>query len=358
MRTTRFSKLVAAGIVATLALAACGDDDKPASTTKPTTAASTTVASGGSSTTAASGGSSTTAASGGSSTTAASGGSSTTAASGGSSTTAASGGSSTTAAGGTSAGGAMTITGSSTFDAMTKRGKVVIGVKEDQPNLGYKDPTTGKYSGFDIEIAKLIASKLGFGEDKIEFKAIPSANRETEIQAGNVDYYVGTYSITDSRKEKVSFAGPYFIAGQDLLVRKDDTSITGPDSVKGKKTCSVTGSTSLKRIKEQYGGDTVELEKYSLCVDQLLDKQVDAITTDNAILQGYAALQPDKLKVVGKPFSEEKYGVGMNKDDKALRDAVNSILEAAAKDGTWQKIYGETLGKSGSTATPPPLEKY
>lgn len=254
---------------------------------------------------------------------------------------------------------AVAVSGSKTFDAIKARGSVVIGVKEDQPNLGYKDPTTNEYSGFDISIAKLIAAKLGYGADKVTFKAIPSANREQAIINGDVDYYVGTYSITDKRKAQISFAGPYFIAGQDLLVRKDDTAITGPETLAGKTVCSVTGSTSIQRIKdEQKGAKTVEFEKYSQCVDAVINKSADAVTTDDAILLGYAAQQPEKLKVVGKPFSEEKYGVGMNKDDKALRDKVNDILEASEKDGEWQKIYDATLGKSGSTAKPPALERY
>ncbi|NHC44559.1 glutamate ABC transporter substrate-binding protein [Motilibacter aurantiacus] len=253
----------------------------------------------------------------------------------------------------------VTLEGSPTFDKMTAAGKVVIGVKEDQPNLGFKDPTTGEYSGFDISVAKYIASKLGFGEDKIEFTAIPSANRETAIQGGQIDYYVGTYSITDKRKEQVSFAGPYFIAGQDLLVRKDDTSITGPDSLDGKTVCSVTGSTPLQRIREEYAGaKTIEFQKYSQCVEQMLAGQVDAITTDDAILLGYAAQQPDELKVVGAPFSEEKYGVGLAKDDKVLRDKINDILEEMETSGEWQRAYDATLGQSGSTATPPALERY
>ena len=116
----------------------------------------------------------------------------------------------------------VAVAGSPTFDKIKARGKVIIGVKEDQPNLGFKDPTTNKFSGFDIEMANLVAAKLGFAADKIEYKAIPSANRETAISGGQIDYYVGTYSITDKRKNQISFAGPYFIAGQDLLVRKDD----------------------------------------------------------------------------------------------------------------------------------------
>ena len=253
----------------------------------------------------------------------------------------------------------VSVDGSPTFDKIKSRGKIIIGVKEDQPNLGYKDPTTGKYSGFDIETANLIAAKLGYGTDKIEYKAIPSANREQAIVNGDIDYYVGTYSITDKRKETVSFAGPYYVAGQDLLVRKDDSSITGPDSLAGKKVCSVTGSTPIQKIKENYKEASVsEFEKYSQCVDALVNNQADAVTTDDAILKGYAAQQPDKVKVVGKTFSTEKYGVGLAKDDKALRTKINDILEASVKDGDWKKIYDNTLGKSGSPGTPPALERY
>jgi glutamate transport system substrate-binding protein len=128
---------------------------------------------------------------------------------------------------------AVTVAGSPTFDKIKARGKIIIGVKDDQPNLGYKDPTTGTYSGFDISTANYIASQLGYTTDKIEYKAIPSANREQAIVNGDIDYYVGTYSITDKRKDQISFAGPYYIAGQDLLVKKDDTSITGPDTLAG-----------------------------------------------------------------------------------------------------------------------------
>jgi len=256
----------------------------------------------------------------------------------------------------------VTVAGSPTFDKMKQRGKVVIGVKEDQPGLGLKDPTTGKFSGFDVEIARLIAAKLGFDpETKIDYKPIPSASREQAIVNGDIDYYVGTYSITDKRKEQISFAGPYFVAGQDLLVRKDDNSISGPDSLKGKKVCSVTGSTPIQRVRDQkLTEDTniVEFKTYSECVTKLDQGELDAVTTDDAILKGYAAQLPDKLKVVGQPFSVEKYGIGLPHDDAALRNFVNDVIAAAVADGTWQKIYDATLGKSGSPATAPPLERY
>jgi glutamate transport system substrate-binding protein len=253
------------------------------------------------------------------------------------------------------------VEGSPTFDRITAAGKVVIGVKEDQPGLGFKDPTTGKYSGFDIEIARLVAAKLGFGEDKIEYKTVQSAGREAAITNGDVDYYVGTYTINDKRKELISFAGPYFEAGQSLLVRADDDAIKSKDDLKGKKVCSVTGSTPIQRVREQAltePENIVEFQTYSQCVEKLAISEVDAVTTDDAILKGFAAQDPDNLKVVGDTFSEEPYGIGLPKDDKALRDKVNDILQTAIDDGTWQDIYDSTLGKSGSKGSTPEIDRY
>ncbi|KWT63258.1 ABC transporter substrate-binding protein [Streptomyces albus subsp. albus] len=234
-----------------------------------------------------------------------------------------------------------------------KAGKITIGAKADQPYLGFQD-TTGKRTGFDIEIAKMIAADLGFSEKQIEFKTIDSNVRETAIAKGQVDYYVGTYTINDERKKQIDFAGPYYTAGADLLVRRDDKSITGPDTVKGKKVCSIVGSTPLQEIKKpKYGATTTELAKYSLCVKQLLDGQVDAVTTDDAILKGYAAERPKKLRVVGKPFTKEPYGVGLQKGDKALRDAITDALEKHIKNGDYKKAYEGTLGKSGTSFVAP-----
>ncbi|MEE1751687.1 glutamate ABC transporter substrate-binding protein [Streptomyces sp. SP18CS02] len=241
------------------------------------------------------------------------------------------------------------------FKAAKERGKLIIGSKADQPYLGFEDQATKKRSGFDIEIAKMIAADLGFTESQIEWKTVDSSTRETAISKGQVDYYVGTYTINDKRKAQVGFAGPYYMAGAALLVRKDEATITGPQTLKGKKVCSITGSTPLQEIKKpQYGAQTTELAKYSDCVQQVLTKQVDALTTDDSILKGYAAANPAKLKVVGDPFTKEPYGVGMNKDDKVLREAINKSLETHIKDGTYKKIYDATLGLSGSPFVQPP----
>lgn len=247
------------------------------------------------------------------------------------------------------------IEGSPTFDAITERGKVKVGVKEDQPGLGYLDPVSNERTGFDIDIARWIAASLGYDEDKIEFTAIPSANREQAIVNGDIDYYVGTYSITDKRKEQISFAGPYFITGQGLLVAADNDTIDGPDSLTADMTvCSATGSTSIQRIKDLGTAQTKEYDTYSACVEDLKNGQVDAVTTDEAILIGYAAQDPDNLKVVGDVFSEERYGVGIAKGDTALQEFINTMFTDG--NDVWQQIFDNNLGASGVKAEQPEVD--
>lgn len=228
--------------------------------------------------------------------------------------------------------------------------KIAIGIKYDQPGLGLQEGSN--YTGFDVEVAKYVAKELGYAEDKIEFKQTPSAQRESMIEGGQVKLIFATYSITDTRKEKVSFAGPYFIAGQDLLVRADDSSINGPDSLTGKKLCSVTGSTPAQKIADKYPGvDLSQQDTYSKCVTALAAGSLDAVTTDNVILAGYAAQEQykGKLKVVGKPFTTERYGIGLKKGDTELCTKVNTAVTKMIDSGDWEKALAETVGKSGFT---------
>lgn len=253
-----------------------------------------------------------------------------------------------------------TVSGSPTLDAARRRGHLVVGVKEDQPYLGQKNPATGEYAGFDIEIAKMVAADLGFRPDQIEFKTIASANRETALQNGQVDYYVGTYTINDKRRKLVGFAGPYFVAGQSLLVRKNNTTIHGPQDLNGRTVCSAAGSTPYQRIEKDYPqAKLVGYDTYSACVDNLVTGQVDAVTTDNAILQGYAAKAPDEMKIAGEPFSKEPYGIGTPHNDTALRLALDDALARHEQNGDWKKAYDATLGLSGVPApAPPPIDRY
>jgi glutamate transport system substrate-binding protein len=247
-------------------------------------------------------------------------------------------------------GGSGSGSASGVIGKASSQKKLVIGVKADQPGLGLQ--TGGTYTGFDVEIAKIVAKGLGVDPGSIEWKTTVSANREPFIQQGQVDLVVATYTINDERKKVVNFGGPYYIAGQDLLVPTNST-ITGPEALAGKKVCSVTGSTPAKRIQTEHKDAQLQLfDSYSKCVTALAGGQVDAVTTDDIILAGYAAQDQyaGKFKVVGKPFSTEPYGIGLKKDDTAGCNKINDILKASATDGSYKAAWESTLGKSGKPA--------
>ncbi|KAA0116042.1 MAG: glutamate-binding protein [Mycobacterium sp.] len=233
--------------------------------------------------------------------------------------------------------------------------KVVIGTKFDQPGLGLKNPD-GTMSGFDVDVATYVAEQLGYAPEDIEWKEAPSGQRETLIQNGQVDYIAATYSITDARKEKVAFAGPYLITGQSLLVRADNSDIVGAESLENnKKLCSVTGSTPAQRIKDKYPGVQLQqYDTYSACVEALKTGAIDAVTTDEVILAGYAAQSPGTFKIVGEPFSEERYGIGVKKDDAELRTKINDAITKMVTDGAWKEAFDKNLGPAGITAPEPP----
>ncbi|MCK0116649.1 amino acid ABC transporter substrate-binding protein (PAAT family) [Isoptericola sp. CG 20/1183] len=225
---------------------------------------------------------------------------------------------------------------------------VTIGIKFDQPGLGFMEGDTP--SGFDVEVAKYVANELGYSEDQIEWTEAPSAQRETLLSTGQVDMIFATYSITDERREQVSFAGPYFVAGQDLLVAADNTDITGPDTLDGKNLCSVTGSTSAQRIKDEYseGVNLLEQPGYAECVTALIAGQVDAVTTDDIILAGLGA-QPSnagQVKVVGNTFSEELYGVGIPQESDQC-EAINEAITKMVDDGSWQEALDAATEGTG-----------
>lgn len=258
----------------------------------------------------------------------------------------------------TACGGGGSQTGISDHAA---NGHLTIGIKYDQPGLGLRNPD-GTFSGFDVEVAKYVAGKLGVPPEGITFKESPSPQRETLIQNGEVDYIVATYSITDARKQKVDFAGPYFIAGQSLLVKADNTDITGPESLNnGKRLCSVSGSTPAQNIKNNYAKNVQlqEFDTYSACVEALRNGAIDAVTTDDIILAGYAAQYPGQLKVVGQPFTVEKYGIGLKKGDDQSRAKINDAIEAMIADGSWARAFNATVGPSGyPLPAPPTVDRY
>src|SRR5919109_179707 len=248
----------------------------------------------------------------------------------------------------------------STMAKLKEAGKVRVGTKFDQPLFGLKN-LQGKPEGFDAEIAKIIAGELGIAPNSIEWVETVSANREPFIQQGKVDFVVATYTINDKRKQVVDFAGPYYQAGQDIMVRKGNPlGIKGPDDLAGKKVCSVTGSTPAENIRTKYKDvKLTEFDVYSKCAEALKNGQVDAVTTDNVILLGLISQDPESFELVGKKFTKEPYGIGVKKGDTQFRNFINDVLDKAYQDGRWQKAWEATAGKEATEqATPPQVDRY
>jgi glutamate transport system substrate-binding protein len=247
-----------------------------------------------------------------------------------------------------------------TMARLKAAGTVKVGTKFDQPLFGLKN-LQGKPEGFDVEIAKLIAGEMGIAADKIEWVEAVSANREQFIQQGKVDFVVATYTINDKRKAVVDFAGPYYQAGQDIMVAKGNPEgIGGPDDLAGKKVCSVTGSTPAENIRTNYPkAQLTEFDVYSKCAEALKNGQVQAVTTDNVILLGLISQDQEAFELVGKPFTKEPYGIGLKKGDTAFRSFINDTLEKAFQDGRWLAAWDATAGKvAKEKPTPPTIDRY
>jgi glutamate transport system substrate-binding protein len=264
---------------------------------------------------------------------------------------------------GSSGGGTKAFAAGSTMERLNKAQSIKVGTKFDQPGFGQKG-LSGKPEGFDVEVAKLIVKELGIPEDKIQYVETPSKIREDAIVNGQADMVVATYTINDKRKERIAFAGPYYEAGQNIMVKKDDTSITGPDAFKDgtKKVCSVTGSTPAEEIKKHVKDVATQLvlfDTYDKCRDALKGGQVNAVTTDNVILLGYISKDADSFKLAGDNFTKEPYGIGVKKDDTAFRGFINDVLEKSYQDGSWKKAWDDTAGKFGAQlGTAPTVNRY
>jgi glutamate transport system substrate-binding protein len=263
-----------------------------------------------------------------------------------------------TGSGDTSSAMASDFAAGSTMAKLHDAGTITIGTKFDQPLFGLKAPS-GDPEGFDVEIAKIIAGELGIADDGITWTETVSANREPFIEGGQVDMVVATYTINDDRKKKVSFAGPYYNAGQALMVLSDNTDISSPDDLAGKNVCSVEGSTPAENIRENYpDAKLVLFGAYSDCLEPLRNGAVDVVTTDNVILAGYVADSSGEFMVAGEPFTEEPYGIGLNHDDDEFRTWVNDVLEASFEDGSWLKAWNDTAGTVLPEPTVPTVNRY
>jgi glutamate transport system substrate-binding protein len=241
-----------------------------------------------------------------------------------------------------------------TMARLAEQGSMTIGTKFDQPGFGLEN-LEGEVEGFDVEVAKIIAGALGIAPEDITWEQTPSAVREEVLEGGEVDMVVATYTINDERKERISFAGPYYVAGQQIMVAADDDTITGPDSLKENpdaKICSVTGSTPSENIREYLASpdQLVLFEEYSQCADALGNGQVQAVTTDNVILLGFVSESDGAYKLVGEQFTEEPYGIGIPKGDVEFCEFINQTL--AESEEAYVEAWEATAGQVEGTETP------
>jgi len=237
-----------------------------------------------------------------------------------------------------SAGGPPSIVGKQTLR---------IGVKADQPGLGLRLPD-GRFAGFDVDVARYVAAKLGVRPDHITFVPVTSATREKVLENGSVDLVFATYSITPERETKVTFGGQYYVAHQDTMVRGGDTAIRSVHDLKGKRLCAAAGSNSWKRVTQELNiaAKLVSAASYSNCVARLLDGRLDAVSTDDLILAGFAARAVPAVRIVNAPFSDERYGIGIKKGDLSGCEAVDRAVSAMYLDGTAAALLQKWFGKT------------
>ncbi|WP_369795785.1 glutamate ABC transporter substrate-binding protein [Fictibacillus sp. FJAT-27399] len=230
-----------------------------------------------------------------------------------------------------------------TLSAIKKRGKLVVGVKYDTNLFGYKDPSSGKVEGFDIDIAKALAKKIFGDEKKLELKEVTSKTRVQMLKNGDIDAIIATMTITEDRKKEVNFSDVYFKAGQSLLVKKG-SKIQGIDDVKkGTKVLAVKGSTSVQNIKDKSpDAQVLEFENYAEAFTALKAGKGDALTTDNSILYGMAD-QDSNYQLVGQPFTDEPYGIALNKGDDKFTKYVNKFLKELKDSGEYDKIKSKWI---------------
>ncbi|GAB3253647.1 glutamate ABC transporter substrate-binding protein [Nocardioides dilutus] len=241
-----------------------------------------------------------------------------------------------------------------TMAELSSAGTMKVGTKFDQPGfglLGLDDVP----EGFDVEVAKIIAGAMGIAPEDIEWVESTSDIREQVIEDGDVDMVVATYTINEERAQRITFAGPYYVAGQQLMVAADNDTISGPEDLADNpdsKVCSVTGSTPSEQIKEYLASpdQLVLFDIYDKCADALSNGQVDVVTTDNVILLGFVAQSDGEFKLVGEQFTEEPYGIGISKGDVDFCEFINETLQENEEE--YVAAWEATAGQNEGTETP------
>lgn len=251
----------------------------------------------------------------------------------------------------------LEVPNGSTMAQIVRRGRLVVGVGQNTYLFGYRDPFTGQLTGFDVDIAREIARALFGDPDKIQFRAISSAGRIPVLQDSEVDIVVSTMTINCERWQEVTFSTEYYSAGQRVLVGAG-SGAESIDDLGGQRVCAAAGTTSIRNVAAAPSGPVpVSVPDWTDCLVLLQQGQVDAISTDDTILAGLAAQDPN-ARVVGERFTDEPYGIAVNRSQTDLVRYVNAVLEELRDDGTWVEIYQRWLAADLGPAPGPPPARY
>jgi len=240
----------------------------------------------------------------------------------------------------------------STMAEIAERGRLIVGVDQNTNPFGFRDPSSGQLEGFDIDVAREIARGIFGDPDRIDPRVVEAGHREAALQSGEVDVVVRTYSITCDRKKTVAFSTTYFNANQKILAVKG-SGIDSAAALSGKRVCAATGTTSLKALLALESKPKVfGVTSWTDCLVMLQQGQVDAISTDDAVLAGLAKQDPN-VEVVGDSIAVEPYGIGVKKENTDLVRFVNGVLDRMRDDGTWERLYDARLRSFGPSPGPP-----
>ena len=224
----------------------------------------------------------------------------------------------------------------------------IMGLDDTFAPMGFRDEK-GELVGFDIELANEVAKRLNF---TMEFQPIDWSMKETELNAGNIDFIWNGYTITEERKEKVSFSDPY-LANAQIIITMADSPINTIADLAGKTVATQAESSSLDAAKAQTGlieslkdGKLIEYSTFNEVFNDLESGRTEAIIADEVLARYYMKNKgSDQYKVLVENLGPEEFGIGLRKDDTDLLEKLNATLEEMKNDGSYDEIYAKWFAK-------------
>ncbi|HLU71262.1 MAG TPA: transporter substrate-binding domain-containing protein [Nonomuraea sp.] len=228
--------------------------------------------------------------------------------------------------------------------SLLDKDEIVIGVRPDLPQVGYLNGE--EFEGFDVDVAAYVADRLG---KKYRLISVLASDREDVLLSGEADLVVASYTISEDRKQKVLFAGPYHISYQDILIRRDEERIRNVRDLAGRRICEVEGANAAQRVVEErrVRAEIKSFPDYQACLRALKENEIDAITTDDIILAGLARQDGGGLRLANAGFNEQRSGIGMRHGDVAACEEVNRAITDMYQDGTAGKLLSKWFRGTG-----------